>query len=199
MNKKFYKKISVVLMSGFVLSSVPSHTVMAERQIECTDTSGIENLITSIETDLNGQVAKEMIIQKFILVIDFICFDAEINGVKFHDLTTSSKAKVVSLVQSLDFKIETKFPGYKSLLGSIYQNAYANIQNEVYKVGPKVEEKIGKENYQNFKDGFDEFKYYVYEDYKYLKDKSKDFYEKEKPKVKKKYNDFKEKHKKHED
>jgi len=63
----------------------------------------------------------------FITLVDFIFYDGDINGIKFNDLTSSAKAKVIYYTLLIDSKIDEKIPGYKDKLEAKYEDIKAKL------------------------------------------------------------------------
>jgi len=85
----------------------------------------------NINTELNNykedNSTKETIKAKFINIIDFIFYDGSIDGMKFNDLTSSAKLKIISIALSIDSKIENIIPGYKDTINEKYHNIKNNL------------------------------------------------------------------------
>ena len=58
----------------------------------------------------------------FVTVVDFLFYDKPIKGRYFNELSNSAKLKVLKLGVSIDKKIDSYFPSYKSTLSNKYQN-----------------------------------------------------------------------------
>ena len=61
----------------------------------------------------NDDSKKGKVKDTFIKLVDFIFYDGEIKGYKFHELTDKGKAKVIYYALKLDGKIDEKWPDYK--------------------------------------------------------------------------------------
>ena len=73
---------------------------------------------------------KESAKNSFIKIVDFIFYDADINGVYFKDLTTKSKMTIIKYALLLDSKINSYFPDYKQELGEKYNLAKDKLISE---------------------------------------------------------------------
>lgn len=117
------------------------------------------NEITEIEQEtialLNSNEKEETIADKakgvFITLVDFVFYDADINGVTFDSLTDAGKEKVLELVSKIDGVIEQHFPGYKESISNTASKAL-NKASELIKAGAAnidafSREKLGEENY----------------------------------------------------
>lgn len=197
--KIFYKKLSIVLLSGFVLINHPVATVKAEEKIELKEDElkDIENIENNINKELEGKASsktKEKIIKEFIKIIDFIYFDTEINGIKFNDLNDEGKAKVLDIVINIDSKIEKKFPNYKNDLKDDYKNVVSTLKDKAADINEKIKDKIGEDNYNNFKNGLTEFEDNTKNALDVTKNIVTDTYSSGKQKVKSGYSNLKNKH-----
>lgn len=96
-----------------------------------------------------------------IIGIDFIFYGTEIKGVTFEELTTETKQKIMSIVASIDTKIEAKIPGYKETIKDKFGQGYSyvteKLQEEINYIDNKLDEKYGQQ-YQNTKDKTTEIK-----------------------------------------
>lgn len=87
-----------------------------------------ENLDNQLDTyNNNNESLGKTIKSNFVDGIDFIFYGKEINGKTFGELTNSAKLKVLSLMLSIDSKIEEKIPNYKDSISSTYQNIKTKI------------------------------------------------------------------------
>lgn len=158
---KYWKKFSIVLLSGFVLIKNPM--VVTAEEVEQTEyLDELDTWNSEMEVLLqNEKSTKKQITDKFIEFVDFIFYDAEINNIKFKDLTTEGKNKAISILISIDEKIEKKFPNYQNNLQEKYQTIIKFIKDKNNKLSNKIENKIGEENYQELIDDIEEMKDYT--------------------------------------
>ena len=145
--------------------------------------------IKTINKDLNSIMDtvdvdnwKTEVTKKFIVLTDFIFYGSEIKGVKFSDLTSTSKEIILDIYYSLDNKIKTKYPKIEETKETINEK----INNVKDYSKEKVIETIGEDNYNSAKEKVTETKDKVV-------DKTKETYENVKDKAKDWYSNFKEK------
>lgn len=159
--------------------------------------------VNALEADISRllsveqpETIKEKVIEKFILLVDFIYYDEPIGTIYFKDLTVSAKENVLSIFMHMDAMIEKKLPNYKGTLKEKYQQALHYVKKQLDKVGEKIEKTIGEENYQNFVDAKDDLTESFQNTAEWIKEGSSKIYENGKEKVSNWYQEFKEKHEK---
>jgi len=162
----------------------------------------IINIFNDIEKEINEIIENdkqslETVKIVFITLIDFIFFDTEINGVKFDDLTNEEKEKILNICNSIDVKIENKFPNYKETISYKTKDAY-NKASELIKNGAKnindfTKENLDEEYYNALIEAKDDIKEFSIEAWDIFKDFSISSYEKGKEYIKQWYDKFKEK------
>jgi len=116
-----------------------------------------EKLEEEVDNSLNEDnldKMKEKVINIVITGIDFIFYDTEIKGVTFEELTNDTKIKIMSVVASIDDKIERKIPGYKEIIkdkiGQGYDYVSKKLDDALTYADDKLEEKYG-EDYEDVK------------------------------------------------
>lgn len=183
-------------------SEVESH-IEEQASIPVQEEEFVVQQINELEEDVSRLLAteqtetiKEKVIEKFITLVDFIYYDEPIGNVYFKDLTESMKENVCSILARMDAMIENKLPNYKDTLKEKYQQALHYVKTQVGKVGEKIEEAIGEDNYQNFMDAKDDLKESFQNTAEWIKEGSSKIYESGKEKVSNWYQNFKEKHEK---
>lgn len=139
-------------------------------QEETVDTStfqeeNIINYFESLENEVDtssdeDETIGQKIKNKFVVCIDFIFYDKEINGVKFKDLTNKTKLKIIEITLSIDSKLDNKFPGYKEDVNNSYNNiksklieTYLNITTDICNKDKNLCEEA-KQGFNNIKKGF---------------------------------------------
>lgn len=88
----------------------------------------------------------------FITCIDFLFYDKPIKGIYFHDLTDATKTKLQNMIIYMDEKIEKRFPCYKDYWEEKYQTLKEKTQEYLDKTDLYLEEQIGEDKYQQYKD-----------------------------------------------
>lgn len=102
---------------------IVSNTTTTKKVI---DTQNVVNSIKldyeNIRDNIDSKDIKENAKATFVKIVDFIFYDAEINGVKFKDLTTEAKLTIIKYALLLDNKIDSLFPDYKKEIGEKYND-----------------------------------------------------------------------------
>lgn len=156
--------------------------------------NNIENEVDSLLQSEATETTKDKLKGTFITVVDFIFYDAEINGIKFDDLTEGAKQNILKTANNIDSKIDKKFPGYKETISDKTKNAY-NKASEVIKKGATniknfSKEKLGEENYNAIIDAKDELVYYTKNAFDIVGNVTSNLWEQGKSKVKSWYEKF---------
>ena len=156
--------------------------------------NNIENEVDNLLQSEATESTKDKLKGTFITVVDFIFYDAEINGIKFDDLTEGAKQNILETANNIDSKIDKKFPGYKETISDKTKNAY-NKASEVIKKGATniknfSKEKLGEENYNAIIDAKDELVYYTKNAFNIIGNITSNVWEKGKSKVKDWYEKF---------
>ena len=120
----------------------------------------IPNTLSNYINKENLNAAKDFAIEKFIQIVDFLCYDKELGGIKFSELTDSAKKEVINIFNKIDGMIENKFPDYKETIKQKTGETYDYISNIVItkkqQLENYIENKVGKENYEEFKQELEE-------------------------------------------
>ncbi len=131
----------------------------------------------------------------FITIVDFIFYDAEINGIKFDDLTTGAKENILETALIIDNKLENKFPNYKESISEKTKKAYKQaselIKNGANNIKEFSKEKLGEDNYTAIVEAKDELVYYTKNAFDIIGDITSNIWETGKTKIKKWYEDLK--------
>lgn len=156
--------------------------------------NNIENEVDNLLQSEATESTKDKLKGTFITVVDFIFYDAEINGIKFDDLTEGAKQNILETANNIDSKIDKKFPGYKETISDKTKNAY-NKASEVIKKGATniknfSKEKLGEESYNAIIDAKDELVYYTKNAFNIIGNITSNVWEKGKSKVKDWYEKF---------
>jgi len=124
--------------------------------------NNIENEITNLLNNDTTQNVKDKVTNFFVTTIDFIFYDKEIKGITFDSLTNETKLKILKIASTMDTKIENKFPNYKDKIkatsSKVYDSASTKIKEGINYLDEKAYEKLGEENYNNMKDGYEDMK-----------------------------------------
>lgn len=182
------KQISKDIVSDYKNAGITIKKYVTNEQVNSDE---LMNEIKAIDQDINNLLnsfdfnnVKDEVTMKFIILTDFIFNDTEIKGVKFNDLTRTSKEVVTDIYDTLNQKIKSRYPNYQETLskGADYIEEKATTVKEY--VNSKVVDAIGEDNYNSIKTSVTDTKDKVV-------DKAKETYNKAKDKVKDWYNNFK--------
>ena len=132
-----------------------------------------DNALDSEQNKEKLNETKEKLIKKMIILVDFIFYGTDINGITFDSLSNSAKENILNLFYKLDNVLETNYPGYKDSLEEKYSSAIDKIKDTY---SSKVSEEK-REEIKNIKDN--------------ATSKTKEVYENSKVKVKSWYEDLK--------
>ena len=155
-----------------------------------------ETTESEIETSINEeQGISEKAKEKFVMLVDFIFYGTEINGVTFEQLTEETKQKLIDIVNRIDLKIVEKVPGYKETISSGAKTSYTYLVDKLKQgityVDGKIEEKIGTEKYDQIKEEVDESVEKIKEGGSKVLDKGKELFGTAKNKIKNWYEGWK--------
>lgn len=129
-------------------------------QLETIDRE-VDNLLNKEKNDDVKNKAKGI----FIMLVDFVFYDGEINGVTFDSLTEAGKAKALKLINAIDEKIEKNFPNYKENISEKTSSAFLKASELIKKGASNIKEfakeKLGEKYYQDIIDSKDEFLLYT--------------------------------------
>ena len=118
----------------------------------------LENVNNEVDKVNDENVLKNT----FITLTDFIFYGGEIKGIKFNDLTSSVKEKVLNIYEEIDVKIESKFPGYKENIKSNSIKTYNNIKDKLEEERNNIlnnyKNSVGEDEFNDTIDSFNEGK-----------------------------------------
>ena len=100
----------------------------------------------------NNEKISDKLKNSLIKVIDFLFYDEEIGGVRLKDITSKTKEEVMIIFNRIDQKLEEHFPSYKEFLGEKYNTAVGKVKEYLEKADNYLEEKIGEDKYNNYKE-----------------------------------------------
>lgn len=167
----------------------------------------VEEGITTLTNNANDTSLKDKLKNTFISLTDFIFYGGEIKGRTFSSLTDEAKEKVLTLYESIDSKINDKFPGYKETIKDTATKTYTKVVDKAVDLKNSIVEKyrnyVGDEGYENtvdsyeegknnLKDSFSNTKDYIVEKGAPIKDYVKDKAGSAKDKISSWYQEFKE-------
>lgn len=117
--------------------------------------------VSTINDEIDTIVSKEQLTSTdettlkntFVTLTDFIFYGGTIKGKTFNDLTTSTKEQIITLYETIDAKIESKFPNYKETIKETSTKTYTNIKDKLTTLKDNLllsyKEEIGEENYND--------------------------------------------------
>ena len=160
--------------------------------------TAFNSLKENVDQVLNSESvtsAKDKAKGAFITVVDFLFYDSEINGVTFDELTDAGKQQVLKIANSIDTKIESKFPGYKETIYEKTKKAF-NKASELIKKGANnvkdfAKDKLGEENYDAIVDAKDDIVYYTKKAVDIIGDVGSELFDKGKEYIKNWYENLK--------
>lgn len=197
--KETIKEENMDLENPNIDSSTENNMSVTQKEEQMiTYTESLEQEVMTLLNSEKSETIKEKIADKFITIVDFIYYDASINGIYFKDLTESAQAKIKEIARRIDGAIESKIPDYKSTLKEKYQTALAYVKDKAGVISDKAQEKIedtiGSENYQNFVDAKDDMKDSFQNAVEVISDGASHIYQSGKDKVSNWYQGLKEKY-----
>ena len=105
----------------------------------------IIELNNSKEAEIVRKKGKEYVVQ----TIDFIFYGADINGLKFNDLTTEFKESIYDALKGMDEIIMIYEPNYKEALGEKYSIVKDFTKEKLGDAKELIVKKLGKEKYDS--------------------------------------------------
>ncbi|MBQ3511759.1 MAG: hypothetical protein IJA30_05615 [Bacilli bacterium] len=188
---------------------IEENTIIEESSQETIDQEeNIETYVEEINNEVTEITAKEVLTEDdkitlkntFITLTDFIFYDGKIKGKTFNELTTTAKQKVISIYETIDSKIEEKFPGYKETIKETTTKTYTNLKEQLSDIKDNLltsyREEVGEENYNDQNKLLDESINTMKDSFSpvidTIVDKSKEIYETTKEKADTWYKNWKE-------
>lgn len=188
---------------------IEENTIIEESNQETIEQEeNIETYVEEINNEVTEITAKEVLTEDdkitlkntFITLTDFIFYDGKIKGKTFNELTTTAKQKVISIYETIDSKIEEKFPGYKETIKETTTKTYTNLKEQLSDIKDNLltsyREEVGEENYNDQNKLLDESINTMKDSFSpvidTIVDKSKEIYETTKEKADTWYKNWKE-------
>lgn len=113
----------------------------------------------------------------FVMMVDFLFYDKDINGIYLRDLSDSTKNLLYNIFKDIDSVIVKVYPEYKSDFSDQY-DIMKDTVSETYNLAlDKVKETIGEEEYNKIRDTKDDIKEGGKSAYEKAKDKISNWYE----------------------
>lgn len=82
----------------------------------------------------NDKTLSSSIKDGFVKIVDFLFYDGTICNKTFNELSDSAKLKVLSIVFSIDSKIEESFPNYKEEISTTSSKVYTNVKTKALEI-----------------------------------------------------------------
>lgn len=130
-----------------------------------TSTNVVDNEISTYiagqENTLNADnvLTKSSLKESFITLTDFIFYGGTINNRTFNELTDEVKIQVLTYYDSLNNKIDGKYPGVRDEIREYSTKTYTDIKDHTVELENKVlnpyKEKVGEEAYNELVETFD--------------------------------------------
>ena len=100
------------------------------------DTDYSEDTVVNYFSDMESEIEqsttfKDKFKEYFVLIVDFIFYDTEINGYTFNELSSNAKTKIIAIALKMDNKIEEFIPGYKETISSTSSRVYNNVKEKL--------------------------------------------------------------------
>ena len=188
---------------------IEENTIIEESNQETIDQEeNIETYVEEINNEVTEITSKEVLTEDdkitlkntFITLTDFIFYGGQIKGKTFNELTTTAKQKVISIYETIDSKIEEKFPGYKETIKETTTKTYTNLKEQLSDIKDNLltsyREEVGEENYNDQNKLLDESINTMKDSFSpvidTIVDKSKEIYETTKEKADTWYKNWKE-------
>lgn len=188
-----------------IISTEAQQTIDAVNETELvTYIEEVEQKVETITTkDTLTETEQITLKNTFITLTDFIFYGGTIKGKTFAELTTETKEKVLTLYETIDSKIETKYPGYKETIKDNGTKIYSTVKEKTIELKNTLvsnyKDYVGDEAYNNTIDRYEEGKNNLKEVYEIyeptidtVKEKTKEKYNETKNKVSTWYYEWKE-------
>ena len=163
----------------------------------------IEKEVDDLTTSKKSIRTENKLKNTFITLTDFVFYGGTIKGMTFNELSDSAKTKVLNTIDSIDTKINNKYPNYKESIKDKSKRTYSNAKEKIKEtkqtILDKYKEKVGTESFNETMDAYNSDKENLKEAYSpykpavdTAKEKAKETYKKAKEKVSEWYNNYKE-------
>lgn len=173
----------------------PKKIITQEEQEITTYFNDVNNEVKKLTQENNSEENENKLKGTFITIVDFLFYDAEINGVKFDDLSDNFKQSILETINDIDTTIMKKYPNYKETISEKTKTAYIKAGELISKGSKKIsdfsKEKLGEENYSSIIEVKDEIKEYTKKAVSIVGEEIKDTFSTGKTKIKEWYQNFK--------
>lgn len=164
-DNKYKLIMSAVLLSGTlvlsgctsdaVVEDVPSSSVSTVENSESDVTEYFDNMEKSVDNILKSENAKNMkedATDLFITGVDFLFYGGEIKGFTFDELSSEAKADVIKSVETIDKKIDKKFPEYKDDISLNYNKGKDWLKEKFSNLKNITRKELGEESWESLLD-----------------------------------------------
>ncbi|MBE6157220.1 MAG: hypothetical protein E7160_00270 [Firmicutes bacterium] len=163
----------------------------------------VEDEVDKLTTKKESITIKNKLKNTFITLTDFAFYGGTIKGMTFNELSDTAKTKVLNIIDSIDTKINNKYPNYKETIKEKSKKTYSNVKEKLKETKKSIIEnyknKVSEETYNNtveaytsdvesIKEAYAPYKPVVDE----AKEQTKEAYKKAKEKASEWYNNYKE-------
>ena len=111
--------------------------------------SELKDEIVELHNSKEAEIAREKGKEYVVHAIDFIFYGADINGLKFNDLTTEFKESIYDALKGMDEIIMMYEPNYKDFLGEKYSIVKDFTKEKLGDAKELIVNKMGKEKYDS--------------------------------------------------
>ncbi len=180
-------------------ASTSSNSNTSEEKLSTNDLIVLRELNT-LETNTDTLLASESTEKEvtakgiFITLVDFCFYGGKIKGVTFQELTKAGQEKALKIINSIDEKIEAKFPGYKETISSKTSSALKKASELIKKGAQNIQEftyeKLGETEYNKLIEEKDELVLYTKNAWNLVKNFSSSIWTSTKNKLKEWYEKF---------
>ena len=180
-------------------ASTSSNSNTSEEKLSTNDLIVLRELNT-LETNTDTLLASESTEKEvtakgiFITLVDFCLYGGKIKGVTFQELTKAGQEKALKIINSIDEKIEAKFPGYKETISSKTSSALKKASELIKKGAQNIQEftyeKLGETEYNKLIEEKDELVLYTKNAWNLVKNFSSSIWTSTKNKLKEWYEKF---------
>ena len=164
-------------------------------KIVINEFSELEEKTITLLNSKKSEDVKNKLKGVFIVTVDFIFCDGEINGIKFDDLSDGAKKNILNTAKSIDDKITKVYPTYKEDITDVTKDVYNKASNLIKKgannLNEFAKESLGDENYKSLIKAKDELETYTKDAISIIGNLGSKAFETGKDKIKKWYYNFK--------
>ncbi len=164
-DNKYKLIVSTLLLSGTLVLASCADNKPAEVN-EPVEISAVENsekdvasyfkdMEKAVDNMLSSDSAKNMkkdATDIFITGVDFLFYGGKIKGYTFDELSADAKADVIKSMQTIDEKIDKKFPGYKEDISKEYNKGKGWLKEKFSNLKDITKDELGEESWESLLD-----------------------------------------------